>query len=371
MTEEQILQKVEEVSGAMIESIKKMVQIDSTETKAQPDASFGLGVRKALDAALALSKELGFETTDVDHYMGYAQYGQGDGYIGVVGHLDVVPAGTGWKEPPFSGYEKDGVIYSRGVLDNKGPILACLYALYALKELGFSPARSARILFGCDEETGFKDLEYYLTKEEPPSMGFTPDCKYPVVYAERGRMMVEICPASMEGFLTLMNEYVLNARNTGERFHIDYKDEEFGQLEVRNYKVLGGTIPALQFAVSYPAGCNAEEITKTIQKELPDMEVRLKDNMDPVRFQKDCFLVDTLKYAYERVTGMGGTLVTTTGGTYAKRMPNIVPFGPSFPGQKGIGHQPDEWMRIEDIITNAKIYALSLYYLAGKEENHD
>lgn len=368
MTEKQILQKVEEVSGAMIESILKMVQIDSTEAPAEPGAPFGPGVRKALDEALALSESLGFETVDVDHYMGYASYGQGEDYVCAVGHLDVVPAGTGWKEPPFSGYEKDGVIYSRGILDNKGPVFSCLYALYALKELGFEPKHPIRILFGCDEETGFQDLEYYLTKEKPPLMGFTPDCKYPVVYAERGRALVEIQPSSMERFISLMNDYVLNARNTGERFHIDYQDDEFGRLEVRNYKVLQRDIPALQFAVSYPAGCEAGELIRTVQKELPDMEVRLADNMNPVWFEKDCFLVNTLKDAYEYVTGMDGTPVTTTGGTYAKRMPGIVPFGPSFPGQKGIGHQPDEWMKIEDLITNAKIYALSLYRLAGEKE---
>ena len=61
MTEEQILQKVEEVSAAMIESIRQMVQIDSTEAPAEPGAPFGPGVRKALDAALALSDKLGFE----------------------------------------------------------------------------------------------------------------------------------------------------------------------------------------------------------------------------------------------------------------------------------------------------------------------
>ena len=137
---------------------------------------------------------------------------------------------------------------------------------------------------------------------------------------------------------------------------------------MRNYKILEGEIPALQFAVSYPACCEAETLIRTIQKELPDMGVRLADNMDPVRFEKDCFLVNTLKDTYERVTGMDGTPVTTTGGTYAKRMPGIVPFGPSFPGQKGIGHQPDEWMKAEDLITNAKIYALSLYRLAGEKE---
>ena len=377
--EEKILAKVEELSGQLIDTIVRMVQIDSVEAEAEPDAPFGRGVKRALDAALELSGQLGFDTVNVDNYMGYASYGEGEEDVCAVGHLDVVPVGTGWKQPPFSGYQKDGVIYSRGVLDNKGPIFSCLYALYALKELGIVPDRQVRILFGCDEETGFEDLNYYLSKEKPPVMGFTPDCKYPVVYAERGRALVEIRPASRERFYTLMNDYVLNAKNNGERFHIDFRDEEFGQVEVRNFKILpeeeqgdgsaaASSVPALQFAVSYPAGCTAAQILETVRGELPDMEVELISNMDPVRFEKDCRLVDTLRYTYERVTGMDGTPVTTTGGTYAKRMPNIVPFGPSFPGQKGIGHQPDEWMKVDDIVANAKIYALSLYYLAKDVE---
>lgn len=371
--EEKILAKVDELSQEMIDTIIRMVQIDSVEGEAEPDAPFGRGVKTALDAALDLAGDMGFSTVNVDNYMGYASYGEGEDYVCAVGHLDVVPTGTGWKQPPFSGYLKDGVIYSRGVLDNKGPIFSCLYALYALKELGIVPDRQVRIIFGCDEETGFEDLKYYLSKEKPPVMGFTPDCKYPVVYAERGRALVEITPPSMDRFYTLMNDYVLNAKNNGERFHIDFRDQEFGQVEVRNFKILPaasetGNVPSLQFAVSYPAGCTADQIAETIKKVIPDMKTVLVSNMDPVRFEKDCRLVDTLRYTYERVTGMDGTPVTTTGGTYAKMMPNIVPFGPSFPGQKGIGHQPDEWMKVEDIITNAKIYALSLYYLAKDTE---
>ena len=373
MMEEKILAKVDELSQEMIDTIIRMVQIDSVEGEAEPDAPFGRGVKTALDAALDLAGDMGFSTVNVDNYMGYASYGEGEDYVCAVGHLDVVPTGTGWKQPPFSGYLKDGVIYSRGVLDNKGPIFSCLYALYALKELGIVPDRQVRIIFGCDEETGFEDLKYYLSKEKPPVMGFTPDCKYPVVYAERGRALVEIAPPSMDRFYTLMNDYVLNAKNNGERFHIDFRDQEFGQVEVRNFKILPaasetGNVPSLQFAVSYPAGCTADQIAETIKKVIPDMKTVLVSNMDPVRFEKDCRLVDTLRYTYERVTGMDGTPVTTTGGTYAKMMPNIVPFGPSFPGQKGIGHQPDEWMKVEDIITNAKIYALSLYYLAKDTE---
>ena len=226
--EEKILAKVDELSQEMIDTIIRMVQIDSVEAEAEPDAPFGRGVKNALDAALRLAGDMGFSTVNVDNYMGYASYGESEDYVCAVGHLDVVPVGTGWKQPPFSGYMKDGVIYSRGVLDNKGPVFSCLYALYALKELGISLDRQVRIIFGCDEETGFEDLKYYLSKEKPPVMGFTPDCKYPVVYAERGRSVVEIDPPSMERFYTLMNDYVLNAKNNGERFHIDFKDEEFG-----------------------------------------------------------------------------------------------------------------------------------------------
>ena len=107
-----------------------------------------------------------------------------------------------------------------------------------------------------------------------------------------------------------------------------------------------------------------DKIIDNIKKAVSDFDVILVDNYNPVKFEKDCKLVKTLVYTYEKVTGNDGTPVTTTGGTYAKLMPNIVPFGPSFPGQKGIGHLPNEWMTIEDIITNAKIYALSLYHLA-------
>ena len=74
-------------------------------------------------------------------------------------------------------------------------------------------------------------------------------------------------------------------------------------------------------------------------------------------------MVKALQAAYEKVTGLDGTPVTTTGGTYAKAMPGIVPFGPSFPGQKGIGHNPNEWMSVEDLVSNAKIYGLGLYKL--------
>ena len=363
---DKIIKEVENISDEMIESIIKIVKINSVKSKKEENAPFGKGIKEALDETLKIARELGFNTKNIDNYIGYASYGESEDYICAIGHLDVVPVGIGWKNEPFSGHLENGVIYSRGILDNKGPILSNLFALYALKRLNLNFDKEIRIIFGCDEESGFEDLKYYLTKEKAPIMGFTPDCKYPVVYAERGRATIEIkCPNTrLNDFFELVNNYILNSKNNGEKFNIDVNDEEFGILECRNYSINYGEVLSLKFNVSYPACITCDEIIKRIKDTNKSFEVECLNNFNPVRFEKDCFLVDTLTKTYEMITGEDGSPVTTTGGTYAKLMPGIVPFGPSFPGQKGIGHEANEWMSVEDIISNAKIYALSLYYLA-------
>lgn len=368
--EEKILSKIEEIKEDMLDAIIQMVKIDSVEAPAEPDAPYGPGVKAALLKALEISKNLGFRTVNLDNQIGYAEFGPvGDGkdYVCAIGHVDVVPTGDGWKQPPFSGYMEDGVIYSRGVLDNKGPIMACLFGLYALKELGFWPVRPIRIIFGCDEESGFEDLTYYLSKEPAPAYGFTPDCKYPVVYAERGRAVIRISGnlQEIEPFFAFVTQYFISAKNNGDRLGIDFKHPEYGIMEMRNYKLAitpEGT-PYFEAAFSYPAGHKVEEILEKIRDKAGDLSVSLIHNYDPVIFEKDSPMVKALQEAYEKVTGLDGTPVTTTGGTYAKAMPGIVPFGPSFPGQKGIGHNPNEWMSVEDLVSNAKIYGLGLYKL--------
>lgn len=367
--ETDILTKIDEISDEMIQGILEIVKIDSVKSEPCLNAPFGQGIKHALDKTLSIAKELGFHTVNVDNYVGYAQYGEGEDYIGIMGHLDVVPTGEGWSHPPFSGYcDENGRIYSRGILDNKGPIMSCLYALYAIKEMGISLHTPIRILFGTDEESGFQDLHYYLTKEKPPMMGWTPDCKYPVVYGERGRASLRIHGQleKIEEFFTFVNTYFLESKTNGDRLGINFTDEEFGEMLLRGFR-LSQDKDGVYFTVSasYPASCTLEEIVAQITSKLPaSLQVSVDHNYNPVKFEKDCDLVKSLQEAYEEVTGLDGTPVTTTGGTYAKGMPNIVPFGPSFPGQKGIGHNPDEWMDIKDIITNAKIYALSMYKLA-------
>lgn len=366
---DKILRKIDEFKEQMISDILEVVEINSVESAPEPGMPFGRGVNDCLLRALNIASKLGFQTKNLDGYAGYAQLGEGSDYIGVIGHLDVVEAGDGWIEPPFSGYNSGEKIYSRGILDNKGPIMSCLYALYACKECGIKFNKPIRIIFGTNEETGMKDIDYYLANENPPIMGWTPDCKYPVVYGERGRAKFKVSAGQLylKEFFSFVTKYFLQSKDSGDRLGIDYSDHEFGKMQMRGYELKMEEYKCIfDFTLSYPAGITISEIILKIKSKMPeDLTLELVHNYDPVKFERDCFLVRKLQEAYEEVTGFDGTPVTTTGGTYAKLMPNIVPFGPSFPGQKGIGHNPNEWMNIEDILLNAKIYALSLIKLAG------
>lgn len=364
--EQKILAEVEALKDEMIGGILDVVRIDSVETEGTPDAPYGEGVKAALAKALEISEKLGFATCNMENQIGYASYGQGDDYVCAMGHVDVVPVGDGWRQPPFSGYIENGTIYSRGILDNKGPIMSCLYGLYALKRLGYEPKHEMRIIFGCDEESGFEDLTYYLKHEKAPAYGFTPDCKYPVVYAERGRAIIRVSgdAKELEKFFAFVTQYFISAKNNGDRLGIDFTHPEYGIMEMRNYKLaMDGETPYFEASFSYPAGYTVDEILEKIGEKAEGLTVKLIHNYNPVIFEKDSPMVRAMQDAYEYVTGMDGTPVTTTGGTYAKAMPGIVPFGPSFPGQKGIGHNPNEWMTIDDLMANAKIYALALYKL--------
>lgn len=139
---------------------------------------FGKEIGKALEVGLNIGKKLGFKTRDLDGYVGILEMGDSDDYIGIFGHLDVVSEGTGWTTPPYTLTKANGRFYARGVLDNKGPILACIYGIKILKELGINFNRKVRIVLGTDEESGMSDMDYYLSKEIPPIMGFTPDVNF-------------------------------------------------------------------------------------------------------------------------------------------------------------------------------------------------
>ena len=188
--ESKIKNIVNENSKDMIESIKAAVRINSVmdEDTATESMPFGKGVDESLRKTLEIAESLGFKTVYKDGYYGYAEVGEGEELIGILGHIDVVPIGdeSKWKFPPFSATEEDGYIYGRGTQDDKGPTIAAMYAVKALLDAGVKFEKRVRFIIGGDEENLWRCIAKYTENgEEIPSMGFTPDSSFPVTNAEK------------------------------------------------------------------------------------------------------------------------------------------------------------------------------------------
>jgi len=181
-----INKKIDELKDDLIKDTQEVLRIKSIEEAALPGKPFGEGVSKALETALSISERLGFKTKNLDGYVGYAEYGEGEEYIAVLGHLDVVPEGDGWNYPPYGAEIHEGKIYARGAMDDKGPIMSALYGLKAVMDAELPLSKKVRIIFGTNEETGSGEIAYYNEREKAPVAGFTPDAEFPIIYAEKG-----------------------------------------------------------------------------------------------------------------------------------------------------------------------------------------
>ena len=172
-----------------VKALERLVKHPSYLDTAALGAPFGVGVRAALDDMMALCDELGFKTyTDPDGNYGYAEVGEGDEIFGILGHVDVVPAGDAadWATDPYQAVVQDGVIHGRGVQDDKGPSVAALFAVKALMDAGVTFKERIRFIFGTDEENLWRGIAVYTEKEAQITHGIAPDSEFPVTYAEKG-----------------------------------------------------------------------------------------------------------------------------------------------------------------------------------------
>jgi succinyl-diaminopimelate desuccinylase len=193
LTDDLLKKELEVLHLDLINSIKELVRIPSVIDENSIEYPFGENIDKALKKTLEICKRLGFRTYyDPEGYYGYAEIGVGEELVGVLGHLDVVPAGAldVWKHGPFEPAIEDGKLYGRGTQDDKGPTLTALYAAKALMNLGISFNKRLRFIFGTDEESLWRDMKKYMEKEEKPVIGFTPDSSFPLTYAEKGLLQV-------------------------------------------------------------------------------------------------------------------------------------------------------------------------------------
>ncbi|MGH4050680.1 MAG: dipeptidase PepV [Clostridium sp.] len=449
----------------IISSTQEIIKIKSIESDAKPGKPFGEGVNKALECALGIAKDLGFHTVNLDGYVGYAEYGQGEDYVLALGHLDVVPEGNGWIYPAYGAEIHDGKMYGRGTTDDKGPIMATLYGLKAIKDAKLPLSKRIRILFGTNEETGSKELDYYLEREKPPVAGFTPDADYPIINGEKGitifnivkdfkvknksdnfikyikggqaaNMVPDYCEA---GIITTNAESIVSAlrifvkdddsklsavvnkdmiiiKSKGESAHgslpelgqnaimqllaflgtIDFGTNDISEFIKFVNENIGMEVHGESFGVCledemsgkvsfnvgtlnmddnsatmtlnlrYPVTSKLEDMMNPFNNKIDGTGIRIEkfEHQKPLYFSPDSPIIKTLQEVYTKQTGEEAKLVSIGGGTYAKEMPNIVAFGPMFPGELDTIHKPNEYITIDNLIKNAKIYANALYELA-------
>ncbi|KAB3535298.1 M20 family metallopeptidase [Alkaliphilus pronyensis] len=415
----------------IIRSTQELIRINSVNTNEATGKPFGVGIDAALNYVLQLGKSFGFKTEYYDGYYGYIEMGEGKELVGILTHVDVVPAGNidEWKYPPFGGVIHHNRIYGRGSLDDKGPIIAALYSMRAVKEAGIPLNKRIRLFIGTNEESQWQCIEKYLQIEEVPSYGFVADSDYPLINAEKGLLQIKLYTDEKPDFIVRggdafnsVPDYCLFKSNnstiefTGRAAHsgkcwqgenaivkaanslykagiqndiIDFihkelsedcfgtnifgvcKDLESGTLTINTARInISDNACGLYLDIRYPVTALKEDILKQLQFKcsLYNIKTEVIDFLPPLFIPKENYLVQLLLKVYEEETGLKGEAISTGGATYARAIKNFVAFGPLFPGHEKMAHKKDEYIDIDLLIKNTLIYCKAIATLIKEKK---
>jgi len=186
-------QQAEQRKEELLKELQSLVQINSVldESTMTEEVPFGNGPLEALNWMLDQGKAQNMTTKNLANKVGYIEMGEGEEMVGILCHVDVVPAGSDWKHEPFGAEIEDGKLFGRGAIDDKGPTMAAWLAMKMVKDSGVKLDRRVRMIIGSDEETGFRCVDHYFANDEMPTLGFAPDADFPIINAEKGIAVLE------------------------------------------------------------------------------------------------------------------------------------------------------------------------------------
>ncbi|MBN2504345.1 MAG: dipeptidase PepV [Bacilli bacterium] len=436
----------------LIEKTVSLLKIPTVLERYDPndrEYPFGKDIRRALDMMLEIAQIDGFKTLDVDHYAGHIEMGEGREILGILGHLDVVPAGGKWENDPFSATIKDGKIFARGAMDDKGPTIAAYIAMRMIKDANIKLHKRVRLILGCDEESGMRGIKRYLEFEDMPDQGFAPDAEFPLIYGEKGIFSFDFVGSHDDDLIVSMkagerynvvpdevevvlkrnlkaefkaylestgnqgevvdDKYVIYGKNAhaawphlgvnaiflmtefliqhtkhpliqllhdklvfdhyGKKFGIDHIDPEMKELTINTaiINIANGKF-MLGCNIRYPKGYDYDNGNKSMSTQAKQYGIEfIKRENSPYHYvSPNDPLIKELHAAYVKYTNDDKTpLLTIGGGTYARVLKKAVAFGPNFPGQEDLAHQPNEYLSIEEMVKAAAIYAEAIERLAG------
>ncbi len=392
------------------------------------ECPYGVGPARTLEYVLDLCEELGIRTVNLDGKIAWAEIGEGDEIVGILGHLDVVPIGEGWTHNPAGEIVGDE-IYGRGVIDDKGPVIAAIYAMKEIQDSGMKLGRRIRLILGqCEEAGDWVDINYYVETQQLPVFGFTPDANFPAIYGEKwiihyeltapldeaivsieGGTAANVIPskckavladgeevtaegksghASMpetgvnaisllmeklydKGVRTKLTDFFKEHVGTdihGERMGCHFVDEQSGELTL-NVGTIRTTEDAVKIIIDIrnPVTYSIDQVTEVIEKAAKEygISVELKNSERSVYMDKNGRVIQTMLGAYQEMTGDMSDPIVIGGGTYARAMDGIVAFGPMLPGRECTEHMPDEHLPMADLILCRDIYKKALEKLVN------
>ena len=434
----------------IISTLQQTLRFRSIEGAPLPGAPYGQEVADCLEDFLKKAEAMGFSVKNLDGHAGYIDAGQGEEMMGILGHLDVVPEGNGWTHPPYGGEIADGRIYGRGTLDDKGPMVASLYAVRAIQECGIPFHKRVRLILGCNEETGMKCLDYYKEHAEIPDFSISPDGRFPMTSSEKsmavgeyraefrsnikvyaglahnsvpGEAFAEVNMAeetvqtawnslsfaddfglrlekkdeallitvigqqthaanphegknALQALLNLIAELPLeaddaiHAKALRDLFHMEYYGESFGldkedasgrftlNVAIMDWKENGYT---LTLDVRVPLICLDEVAVKNAlyqNMKKAGAEVISWSFDKGYCIPDDSELVTKVLHVFHERTGVTDAVPHHIGGgTYSRKLPNAVSFGPERYMCESLDHNVDEFIGVDQLMFLTKIYA--------------
>lgn len=433
----------------MIDDLGKLVEVPSVSEDIEE-------TKRALAVLIEIATEMGLSARGVlDGTVGVIEVGGEEAEtIGILTHVDVVPAGdlAKWDTDPFQMVRKDDVLYGRGVLDDKGPVISCLYAMKYLKECGKPLHKKVQMVVGTQEEVVWTDMEKYVKEFPLPDYGFTPDGEFPICNVEKGdgyfiyhfpkvdgedrcanyiksidaglaenaipdkctvvvvrdgveetlvfegkaahsstpdqgdnailhacRHLTDAYFDGLQGSGALEAAKMIAARfddvdcsQIGLKSENQYLNGEFIHKNIVMPTLLETMEDEVKLMVNIRSafGVSDEDVLNAFAAACDgfNCSLEIKEYQEPIYLSRDSKFLQTLTAAYEKYSDFEGGFTIEYGGTYAKAIPNVVNWGPVFPGQFYSGHEANESLALEDLVQFSKIYTEALEQLACSEE---
>jgi acetylornithine deacetylase/succinyl-diaminopimelate desuccinylase family protein len=310
------------------------------------------------------------------------------------GHIDALPPGDGWTRDPYGGEIVSGRIYGRGSTDMKGPVASLIAAVEAVKRSGAKLRGSVTLEAVVDEEGTQQGTRRLVQEGVVGDFAIVAEpTEFLPVAAHKGDMYIEVITHGREAHASTpqvginaidqMAEIVVELRGLADR------------LRERTHPLVGhptlsvGTIEGGMLTPMVPGRCRITIDRRVLPNEIPDDAVQqVREAVDRVHGRRPDLRADVrvVAFAPPMETDVNNPLVTALREATAQVMghdpgvhgwaatcdanflvnegktPTLV-FGPGSIADQA--HKPNESVATEELVTAAKIYALTILRLVG------